>query len=271
MSKPKRQLFYPTDASHLPASLIGTGTAKNLPKPDPILKAQTAGQKGYIRKLTQNHHDILIVSGPAGTGKTYAAVVDAIIKFRRGDCHKIVITRPMVGSSGEELGTLPGGINEKVAPWCIPIIDIFKEFYTKYDVERMLDMGEIEIAPLAIMRGRTFKHAIVIADEAQNCTVEQMKMLMTRIGDGTHMVITGDVEQHDRGYGTSGLADIVNRLEAKASRVAFEDAIPAPYLDDGRPPALKRSRIGLVKLGRADVVRHPVIDDVLELYEEAAE
>lgn len=271
MSNKKRQNFFPSDASQLPASLLGT--SKNIPKPEPILKAQTPGQKGYIRKLTQNHHDILIATGPAGTGKTYAAVVDAIIKFRRGDTNKIVITRPMVGSSGEELGTLPGGINEKVAPWCIPLLDIFKEFYTKYDVERMLDTGEIEIAPLAIMRGRTFKHAIVIADEAQNCTVEQMKMLMTRIGDGTNLVITGDVEQHDRGYGTSGLADIVRRLEEREARAHFEAAVPPSFedYDSGRPPALKRPRIGLVKLGRADVVRHPVIDDVLDLYDEAAE
>lgn len=248
---------------------MSTSALKNVPKPTPVLKAQTPGQKGYIRKLTQNHHDILLAIGPAGTGKTYSAVLDAIIKYRRGDCTKIIITRPMVGAGGEELGTLPGGVTEKVAPWCIPILDVFKEFYTTYEVEQMLNREEIEIAPLAIMRGRTLKNAIVIVDEAQNCTIEQMKMIMTRIGSGTHMVITGDIEQHDRSEGTSGLADVVRRIEA---RDAFVSALPVSFEDyandDGRPPALKRSRIGLVRLGRADVVRHAVIDDVLNLYEE---
>lgn len=272
MAKPKRQVFFPTD----PATCTtekgpkGRGAAPLVPKPEPVLRAQTPGQKDYIRKLTQNHHDILFVTGPAGTGKTYAAVLDAIIKFRRGDCTKIILTRPMVGAGGEELGILPGGITEKVAPWCIPLLDIFKEFYTKYEVEQMIDQEVIEIAPLALMRGRTLKNAIVIADEAQNCTVEQMKMLMTRIGSGSYMVITGDVEQHDRPNGSSGLADIVRRLEAR-NAPDWRGAIPASIGGDDdrvewKTPDLKHDRIGIIKLGRADIVRHAVIDDVLELY-----
>ena len=258
-------MFFPTDPAHVAEKVAAS---RQPPKPTPVLKAQTPGQKGYIRKLTQNHHDILFAVGPAGTGKTYAAVLDAIIKFRKGECTKIIITRPMVGAGGEELGILPGGVTEKVAPWCIPLLDIFKEFYTKYEVEQMLDREEIEIAPLAIMRGRTLKNAIVIADEAQNCTIEQMKMLMTRIGSGSYMVITGDIEQHDRPHGASGLADIVSRIEAREARARFEAAIPPALVDcdADEAPKLKRSRIGLVKLGRADVVRHDVIDDVLELY-----
>jgi phosphate starvation-inducible protein PhoH len=276
VSKKQRQAFFQTDAATLPASLMGSSAKGRGPaaaaKPEPILKAQTPGQKGYIRKLTQNHHDILFVTGPAGTGKTYAAVLDAIIKFRRGDCTKIILTRPMVGAGGEELGILPGGITEKVAPWCIPLLDIFKEFYSKYEVEQMIDREDIEIAPLALMRGRTLKNAIVIADEAQNCTVEQMKMLMTRIGSGSYMVITGDVEQHDRPNGSSGLADVVQRLASRDAR-DWRDAIPGAIVADDDSvswptPKLKHERIGVVKLGRADIVRHAVIDDVLALYEE---
>lgn len=268
MAHKKKQIFFPTDPVHVAEKVAAS---RQPPKPVPVLKAQTPGQKGYIRKLTQNHHDILFAVGPAGTGKTYAAVLDAIIKFRRGDCTKIIITRPMVGAGGEELGTLPGGVMEKVAPWCIPLLDIFKEFYTKYEVEQMLDREEIEIAPLAIMRGRTLKNAIVIADEAQNCTIEQMKMLMTRIGSGSRMVITGDIEQHDRPHGQSGLADVIRRIEEKEARTRFEAAIPGSIVasdEDEETPRLRHSRIGVVRLGRKDIVRHEVIDDVLSLYEE---
>lgn len=268
MSHKKRQTFFhPNDASQLPAALMAQSASRVPVKPEPILKAQTPNQKGYIRKLTQNHHDILLAIGPAGTGKTYVAVLHAIKQFRAGEIDKIVITRPMVGAGAEELGILPGGITEKVAPWCIPILDIFKEFYSKYEVEQMLDREQIEIAPLAIMRGRTFKNCLVIADETQNCTPEQMKMLLTRIGEGTRMIITGDMEQHDRGDGNSGLTDVVRRIEAR-------DAIDKLAMvvsegdDDGRPPALRWQRIGLVRLGRADVIRHAAVEDVLALYDE---
>lgn len=246
-------------------------------KPEPILKAQTPNQKGYIRKLTQNHHDILLAIGPAGTGKTYVAVLHAIKQFRAGEIDKIVITRPMVGAGAEELGILPGGITEKVAPWCIPILDIFKEFYSKYEVEQMLDREQIEIAPLAIMRGRTFKNCLVIADETQNCTPEQMKMLLTRIGENTRMIITGDMEQVDRhqlggtkddaGVGVSGLTDVVRRIEARDA-IDKLAVVVSEGDDDGRPPALRWQRIGLVRLGRADVIRHAAVEDVLALYDE---
>jgi phosphate starvation-inducible protein PhoH and related proteins len=267
-NKKRQQFFHPTDASQLPSALMAPANRTPV-KPEPNLKAQTPNQKGYIRKLTQQHHDILLTIGPAGTGKTYVAVLYAIKQFRAGEIDKIVITRPMVGAGAEELGILPGGITEKVAPWCIPILDIFKEFYSKYEVEQMLDREQIEIAPLAIMRGRTFKNCLVIADETQNCTPEQMKMLLTRIGEGTRMIITGDMEQHDRPDGNSGLTDIVRRIE---TRDAADKAIATgmEVNDDGRPSAPRSQRIGLVRLTRADVVRHPVVEDVLDLYDEAA-
>lgn len=260
---------------------MGASARTAAPKPEPILKGQTPNQKGYIRKLTQKTHDILISVGPAGTGKTYVAVLYAIQQFRAGEIDKIIITRPMVGSSGEELGILPGGVTEKVAPWCIPILDIFKEFYSKYEVENMIDREIIEIAPLAIMRGRTFKHALIIADEAQNTTPEQMKMLLTRVGEGSRMIITGDVEQTDRrqlggardadGIGISGLADVMDRLKARDARLALSRSMQTDAGNyDGRPPAHRPERIGIVTLTRADVVRHPVVEDVLALYDEDA-
>lgn len=266
--KKQRQSFFHSDASQLPAVLMGTSAGKQpkVPaKPIPVLTHQTANQKGYIRKLTCALHDILFAIGPAGTGKTYVAVLHAIIEYRAGNTDKIVITRPMVGSSGEELGILPGGIAEKVGPWCIPILDIFKEFYSKAEVEQMIERDIIEIAPLAIMRGRTFKNALIIADEMQNSTVEQMKMLMTRIGEGSRMIITGDMDQHDRGDGVSGLTDVVRRLETRDARHR-EEMVEAASTHS-YPVSAMPSRIGLMRLTRADVVRHPVIDDVLNLYE----
>lgn len=275
VSQKRRQSFFNSDASQLPSALMQPATKGSRPpapsKPEPVLRAQTSNQKGYIRKLVHNQHDILFAVGPAGTGKTYVAVLHAIQQLRKGEIGKVVITRPMVGSSGEELGILPGGIVEKVGPWCIPILDIFKEFYTKFEVENMIDREEIEIAPLAIMRGRTFKNALIIADEMQNSTPEQMKMLLTRIGEGSRMIITGDTDQHDRGEGVSGLADVVRRIETRDARAGDIAVDAVNDDDDGRPAKSKSERIGLMRLTRQDVVRHAVIDEVLGLYEEEEE
>ena len=184
------------DGGQVPTSLLipanDDGTRKT-----PSLKAMTPGQRPYIRALQDAEMDVVIATGPAGTGKTYPAVVHAIKALQAGDIKKVIITRPMVASGGEELGVLPGGIIEKVAPWCIPVLDIFKEFYSVYQVEQMLKREEIEIAPLAIMRGRTLKNAVVIGDEMQNTTIGQMKMFLTRLGEGSRMIVTGDTEQFD--------------------------------------------------------------------------
>ncbi len=254
MARKQKQMFFPTDPIHAAEK---AAASRQPPKPAPVLKAQTPGQKVYIKKLTQNHHDILFAVGPAGTGKTYAAVLDAIIKFKNGECNKIIITRPNVGA-GDDLGFLPGDINEKMAPWIAPLRDVFLEFFTVPEFRRLMDEEIVEIVPLCFIRGRTFKNAIIIADEAQNCTPSQMKALLTRIGEGSRMIVTGDMDQFERlEGGVSGLKDIVRRFENNAHRVGRDDE------DDRR-----WSRIGLVRLGRADIVRHPVIDDVLELYGE---
>lgn len=245
-------------------------------KRPPQLKANSRNQKVYLKKLRQHHHDILIVTGPAGTGKTYMAVRQAISDFEKGDITKIVITRPNV-TTGDDLGYLPGTLTEKMAPWTRPIIDVFAEVFDMSTIHRMLQEEIIEIAPLAYMRGRTFKNCIVIADEMQNATIDQMKMLMTRIGEGCSMIITGDTDQWDRRIGNSGLGDITRRIvEKRTVQLPLpgfitgempSDASHGLTDDDDDEEAPRRyDRIGLVKLTRDDVCRHPVIEEVLELY-----
>ncbi|UIS25201.1 phosphate starvation-inducible protein [Erythrobacter phage vB_EliS-L02] len=269
-----KQSLFP---SHYPKDhpLMSAPIAKKRP---PQLKANSRNQKVYLKKLRQHHHDILFATGPAGTGKTYMAVRQAISDFEKGDITKIVITRPNV-TTGDDLGYLPGTLTEKMAPWTRPIIDVFAEVFDMSTIHRMLQEEIIEIAPLAYMRGRTFKNCIVIADEMQNATIEQMKMLMTRIGEGCQMIITGDTDQWDRQIGNSGLADITRRIEEKRTAqlalpgfITGQDAeVPSDashgFADDHDDEAPRRyERIGLVKLTRDDVCRHPVIEEVLELY-----
>lgn len=263
-----KQKFFP---SKYPQTEDRMSLVENKIKPLAPLKANTNNQKAYLKKLRGQRHDILFAVGPAGTGKTYMAVRDAIEKFQRGDITKIVITRPNV-ATGDDLGYLPGSLTEKMAPWTRPIIDVFMEAYSAHEVQRMIQSEEIEIAPLAYMRGRTFKNALIIADEMQNATPEQMKMLMTRIGENSRMIITGDTEQFDRReLGTeSGLADITRRL---AARAAQQGELPG-FITQGREEAAyapinqRWERIGIVNLGRDDVVRHPVIEEVLDLYDD---
>jgi|TARA_B100001248_G_scaffold249011_1_gene221816 phosphate starvation-inducible PhoH-like protein len=180
--------------------------------------------------------------GPAGTGKTLLAVLAAIRALREGDCEKIVVTRPAV-SVDEQHGFLPGTLVEKMAPWTRPIFDIFEEYWNPKQIEHMLEEGIIEIAPLAYMRGRTFKNSWILADEMQNATPSQMKMLLTRIGDHSRIVVTGDLAQHDRGFENNGLKDFVKLLEQR-----------------------KNKMIGVVSFAQEDVERHPAVEAVLEIY-----
>lgn len=211
--------------------------------PEPlIIQARTINQKHYLRLLDGNA-DIVISEGPAGTGKTYLAVLHAIREYRDGNTDRIIITRPNV-DSGDPLGHLPGDINEKMAPWVMPILDVFHEVYTPLTVKQMIERRELMIEPFAFMRGRTFKKAIIIGDEMQNSTPDQMKMLLTRIGEGSRMIITGDNEQHDRGYGIPGLRHVLERLRNR----------PSP-------------RIATMTFTHRDVIRHEVIKDVLALYD----
>ena len=168
-------------------------------------------QETYMLKLLDPRKDIVFGIGPAGTGKTLLAVQVAIKNFKDGLVDKIIITRPAV-SVDEDLGFLPGTMEDKMAPWTRPIFDVFKEYYSPREVEGMIQEGIVEIAPLSYMRGRTFKKAFIVADEMQNATPSQMKMLLTRIGEKSYMVVTGDLRQADRAS-DNGLLEFVKKLE----------------------------------------------------------
>jgi phosphate starvation-inducible PhoH-like protein len=187
---------------------------------------------------------IVVTSGPAGTGKTYLAMLAAVKAFREGEVERIVLTRPAVGVEDEKHGFLPGDLNQKMDPWVRPLTDILREYYRQPDIAAMIAEQTIEIAPLAFMRGRTLNNAFVILDEAQNTTPEQMKMFLTRVGFGTKAVITGDVSQIDLPKTQlSGLIDAERTLR----RV------------DG---------IAITRLTSADIVRHPLVARIVDAYDE---
>jgi len=201
---------------------------------------RSATQVTYMEALTRN--DIIFALGPAGTGKTYLAVAQAVSQLITGSVDRLILSRPAV-EAGERLGFLPGDMKEKVDPYLRPIYDALYDTLPAEQVERRIASGEIEIAPLAFMRGRTLANAFIVLDEAQNTTVAQMKMFLTRFGEGSRMVICGDPRQVDLPQpGVSGLADAVARLEGV----------------DG---------ISVVPFNIADVVRHPVVGRIVQAYE----
>ena len=216
-------------------------------------KPKTSNQELYVKYLNDPSTKILFAVGPAGTGKTMLACNQAIKELKSGNIQKIILTRPAVPVEEEELGFLPGNINKKMEPWTRPIFDIFYEFYHKKDVETMLCNNVIEISPLAFMRGRTFKHSYIIADEMQNSSPNQMLMLTTRIGEGSKMVITGDLKQSDRGV-NSGLQDFINKHKTYIN-----------YLN--RVGNETRIGIDIVELSKSDIERSKVINKLLDIYE----
>jgi phosphate starvation-inducible PhoH-like protein len=208
------------------------------------IQARNANQKLYLTKLYEEATSIVLAIGPAGTGKTMLAVQYGIKLFQEGKVDRIVVTRPAV-SVDEDLGFLPGDLNEKMAPWTRPIFDVLGEYYQKKEIASMLEEGTIEISPLAYMRGRTFKNAYIVADEMQNATVNQMKMLLTRLGEGSKMVVTGDLAQADR-LSDNGLIDFCNLLEQKE------------YLE----------HIDIIRFDAKDIERHNAVKEVLAVYGE---
>jgi len=199
-------------------------------------------QESYLLKLNDPKKMIVFAIGPAGTGKTMLAVQWAIDQLKYGDATKIIITRPAV-SVDEEHGFLPGDLNEKMAPWTRPIFDVLAENYNAREIETMVAEGVIETSPLAYMRGRTFKNAVVIADEMQNTTPSQMKMLLTRLGTGSKMVVTGDLQQADRPH-NNGLLEFL-KLYGNFENHRYVDLC---HFDVG------------------DVERHEAVKEILAIY-----
>ena len=215
---------------------------KRVTKPIELIP-QSRNQEKYIIQLTDPETDIVMVSGPAGTGKTYLAMLAAIQAMRRGDCKKILLTRPAVAVDDEKHGFLPGDLNAKMEPWVRPLFDVLREFYSTKELEYMVEEQIIEITPLAFCRGRNFKHSWIIQDEAQYATPSHMKMLMTRIGEGSKIVITGDVEQTDRKTPENGLLDLKQRIETH------------------NVPGMKTC-----EFDTKDIRRHEIIEHVLKMY-----
>ena len=201
-------------------------------------------QETYVELLKNPRKFIVFAVGPAGTGKTMLGVQMAIKLFKEGAINKIVVTRPAV-SVDEEHGFLPGTLNQKMEPWTRPIMDVFEEYYHPREIADMLEDGVLEIAPLAYMRGRTFKNAFIIADEMQNATPSQMKMLLTRLGENSRMVVTGDLNQADRPT-ENGLLQFCEL-----------------YGQGG-----EYRMIAMARFETRDVERHPVVKEILSIYKE---
>ena len=226
--------------------------ANNLIQIKPYLKRnkqvtivpRNLAQEQYLELLKNPKKFIVFAIGPAGTGKTMLGVQMAIKQLKEGMISKIIITRPAV-SVDEEHGFLPGTLNQKMEPWTRPIMDVFEEYYHPKEIAEMLEDGVIEISPLAYMRGRTFKNAFVIADEMQNATPSQMKMLLTRIGDNSRMVVTGDLNQADRPR-ENGLLEFCNL-----------------YGQGG-----EYRMIAMARFEQQHVERHPVVREILKLYKD---
>jgi len=201
-------------------------------------------QENYVATLKNKNKKIVFASGPAGTGKTLFATEYGIKHFLIGNYEKLIFTRPNV-SVDEELGFLPGTMEEKMAPWIRPIYDILYNFISPKEVQQLMEDKIIEIAPLGYMRGRTFKNCWIVADEMQNSTVSQMKMLLTRLGENSRLVITGDLEQFDRPNELNGLEDFLKKFSGKQS-----------------------SSIQCFIFDKGDIQREPVVKEVLDIYDE---
>lgn len=205
-----------------------------------LISPRTPTQAAYLRAIDE--HELVFAQGPAGTGKTYLAVAKAVELMVRGDVDRVILSRPAV-EAGEQLGFLPGDMREKVDPYLRPLYDALHDMLPGAQVHKRLESGEIEVAPLAFMRGRTLANAFVILDEAQNTTAVQMKMFLTRLGENARMVITGDLSQVDLPRGIrSGLRDAIETLTDV----------------DG---------IGFIEFGTTDVVRHHLVTKIVEAYD----
>jgi phosphate starvation-inducible PhoH-like protein len=199
------------------------------------IKPRSEGQRALMESIKQ--HALTLAIGPAGSGKTYIAISAAVEALEAGKVERIILSRPAM-EAGESLGFLPGDVHEKMAPYLRPLYDALGDRLGGKRVRQYLDDGTIEIAPVGFMRGRTLNNAFIVIDEAQNCTYAQLKMLLSRLGWHSTMVVTGDPDQSDLLPGLSGLSDVVVKLSAL-------------------------SNIGVIRLNQQDIVRHPLVADML--------
>jgi len=225
-----------------PSNVINIDQRLNEKRKRVQIYPKNLSQETYLLKLNDPNKMIVFAIGPAGTGKTMLGVQWAVDQLKYGSADKIIITRPAV-SVDEQHGFLPGDLNEKMEPWTKPIFDVFTENFNAREIENFVKEGVIETSPLAYMRGRTFKNAVIVADEMQNATPSQMKMLLTRLGQGSKMVVTGDLQQADR-PSTNGLLEFLQ---------LYNNFQGHRYVD-------------LVEFDIEDVERHEAVKEILSIY-----
>jgi len=213
-----------------------------------VYEPKSDSQVEYVEMLEDSRYKMIIANGAAGTGKTLLACQSAIKELYDGDKDKIIITRPVVPVE-EDIGFLPGTLNKKMDPWTRPIMDIFNDFHSKNNLKNMMKENTIEISPLGFMRGRTFKNAFIIADEMQNCSPNQMIMLLTRLGDNSKIVITGDLKQCDKDW--SGLKDLLEKLDLYYSN---------------EKEKMREDGIGIIEFTNLDVQRSELVSKILKIY-----
>ena len=213
-----------------------------------VYEPKSDSQVEYVKMLEDSRYKMIIANGAAGTGKTLLACQSAIKELYDGDKDKIIITRPVVPVE-EDIGFLPGTLNKKMDPWTRPIMDIFNDFHSKNNLKNMMKENTIEISPLGFMRGRTFKNAFIIADEMQNCSPNQMIMLLTRLGINSKIVITGDLKQCDKDW--SGLKDLLEKLDLYYSN---------------EKEKMREDGIGIIEFTNLDVQRSELVSKILKIY-----
>lgn len=226
---------------------------ENKPTFKNIFNPKTPKQKEYYDDINNDDLQLVIGSGPAGTGKTLFPTQHAA-KLLQETTTKIVLTRPLI-CVDEEIGYLPGGINEKMDPWIIPIFDILLEFFTQQQLDKFIGEKRIQIVPLAFMRGRTFKNTLIISDELQNTSINQMLMLLTRLGENSKIIITGDIHQSDNTE--NGLLDFIQKIEKKYDR-KHNSNFHENLLND---------KISLIEMSNNDVQRSEIINTILDIYQ----
>lgn len=233
---------YNNPNTHHKENIVDINTYRKPTKKKVVLLPKNLAQETYIDALDNPEVDIVFAVGPAGTGKSYIATLHAIKLLQNNIVDKVVITRPNVALDDKDIGFLPGDIYNKMAPWTRPILDIFEEYYSVKEIENMIENNIIELLPMAFIRGRTLKNSAILLDESQNTTKSSLLSVLTRIGEGSKIIVTGDIDQSDRGK-INGLSDFLERY---------------------RPT----NRIKVVEFQKQHVERHRVISTILGWYDQ---